>query len=467
MQELDLLIVDDEPLVAEALKTVLPSHWKIQSRTRLDATELSHYRSVHAALVDMHFANGQFLSPQSSTASGGPLHHSVQTLGPTYIRKLRDRFPQAEIIAISGNASVELMQEALDAGATRFLEKPLSIKSILRILEKVESLWALRNKTTSANGAFIGTTEAADSVLRRIAELRGENGPILIEGETGTGKELVFELLNQQEPGRVAVRVHVAAIPDSLFEAELFGHVKGAFTGADQSRPGLAEAASGGDLFLDEIEALPLHNQVKLLRFLESGEVRRVGSRETIRVNCRVIMASNQDLSQLVKEQKFREDLYHRIQSNRVSLPPLRDRKQDLPALCAHFLTDPRGESKTKQISTEAMSALATYAWPGNIRELKRVCEQLRLVAPLPVLRKVDVMRLIAPAPSEMSTNQQTSSVHQKNFDLARGLEALLLQTEREILSQGISNTSDVDKLAQILGVSRSSLYKKLKDHGL
>ena len=251
----------------------------------------------------------------------------------------------------------------------------------------------------------------------------------------------------------------MAAIPDNLFESELFGHVKGAFTGAEQNKVGLIEAARGGDLFLDEIEALPESQQAKLLRFLENGEIRKVGSKETTIVNCRIIAATNRSLEEMVKMKEFREDLLWRLNGLKIVVPQLKDRKEDIPML-AKFFTETLHPSRSKQWTEDGLEALKKYDWPGNVRELKRVCEQARLRAPLPIIRAEDVKRLL-------NIGNTTSSHASDHIQLEVGLNKLVAEYEAEIIRRSLDREQDVDATAKLLGISRSSLYKKIKDHSI
>lgn len=385
-----------------------------------------------------------------------------QPLGLNVLQRLSQEHPETELIAMSGDLRRDLMEAALKAGAQRFLAKPLQSEELLLILSKIEALFDLRQGLTRTQPGpqWIGDGPASQKVLQSLAAFRGEPGPILIEGESGTGKEVAARLLHhQEENGRPFIPVNVAALPENLFEAELFGHVKGAFTGADRDRAGLCESAAGGDLFLDEIEALPLALQVKLLRFLESGEIRRVGARESNRIHCRVIAAGNQPLEELVRQGKFREDLYFRLSGKRLNLPPLRERKEDLRPLAEFFLRNERPR-RNKSFSEDGFSALAAYHWPGNVRELKRVCEQLSLTSPLPLIREQEVEALLP-----RTSPRAASAIPQ--MDLGRGLAALLSDYEREIIRRALALENDIEKTGQLLGISRSSLYKKIKDHGL
>lgn len=438
----NLLVVDDDDLIHQSVQLVLPKNWRITSAKALNQIPKDGF--FHAAFVDMHLTKGM------KTAEGLEA-----------IATIRQNFPLAEIFGMSGDLTLDLMENALAVGARRFMAKPLMSDEVLSMIDKTEALWFIRqNDERSRRGrqkSWIGNSKLSQSVLVQISNMRGERGPILIEGETGTGKEVVTTLLNAQESGRPLVPVNVGAIPENLFESELFGHVRGAFTGADALKVGLAEAANGGDLFLDEIEALPMSQQAKLLRFLESGEIRRVGAKESTLLKVRVIAATNQSLSELVKKGQFREDLLFRLAGKKITLPPLRDRIEDLEELCKFFLAE-EGPSKNRMLSAEAFEVLRKYSWPGNVRELKRICEQVSLVCPLPIVRGEDVRALL----------QTTNTEATLNLNLEQGLPALIENFERQILQKALARTEgDVDKAAEILQISRSNFYKKMKDYGV
>lgn len=435
-----LLLVDDDSLIHQSVKLLLPEHWRLISAK--EYADIPFDRFFHAAFVDMHLNA-----------------HSKQPLGVQVIKKLNEKNPLLEIIAISGDLNRELMESCLKVGAQRFLSKPLSQDELLLLLGKIEALWELRSLDPQSHSVqWIGQSAISQKIKRQIASLKGEMAPILIEGETGTGKEVVARLLNLQENERPFVSINMATLPENLFESEMFGHMKGSFTGADQNKIGLCEAAHGGDLFLDEIEALPLVHQAKLLRFLESGEIRKVGAKDSQRVQCRVIVASNKSLTKMVESKSFREDLYFRISAHRFELPPLQRRKEDISELAQHFLKNVRPQ-RNKSFSQDGLDKLAEYHWPGNIRELKRVCEQLSLVSPLPLIRGEDVVRFLKPAPVD---------IYQTNFvDLNQGLAKLLENFEKSLIQKCLQSEKDVEKAAMILKISRSSLYKKIKDFNI
>jgi DNA-binding NtrC family response regulator len=436
-----LLVVDDDDLVIDAIKLVLPKNWRMTSANRPE--NLDARLNIHAAFVDMHL-----------TA------HAKKAEGPEVIKMLSANNPNVEIIAMSGDLSLEMMEECLKEGARKFLAKPLQQDEFLKTLEKIESVWLMRQLDRRGghdSARWVGSSEASLQLRDRIAQLRGEWTPILIEAETGCGKEVVFRLLNHQEGNRPFVAVNIAGIPENLFESEMFGHVKGAFTGADQVKMGLCEAAHGGDLFLDEIEALSLPMQVKLLRFLETGEVRKVGAKEAVHVKTRVITATNQNLQELVRAGKFREDLLFRVSGHTILIPPLRQRKDDIGDLAKFFLDQQRPRSN-KILSPDAIEALRSYSWPGNTRELKRICEQLSLTSPLPIIRAEDLSRWLG---------QQKVQVQAGALDLQQGLDTLVAGFEKIVVEQALQTTQDVDSAAHLLKISRSSIYKKIKDYSI
>ena len=446
-----LLVIDDDDLVLQSLRMTLPDQWSMAGISQL--SELPDENFV-AAIVDMH------LSGDITRADG---LEAIQSLTQTH--------PHLEIVAMSGILDRETMEACLKAGASRFLAKPLNPEELSFTLDKIEALLLLRaaqeRQSHPSTQNWVGQSQASQQIHRQLANLRNEEGPILIEGESGTGKEVAAHILHQQEieacknaTPRPFIMLNAASFPDNLFESEFFGHVKGAFTGAQQNKMGLAEAAHGGDLFIDEIEALPLNQQAKLLRFLESGEVRRIGAQEVTHVKTRVIAASNRSLKDMVEKEEFREDLLWRISGKRIELPPLRERKEDVSALVEHFLELERPR-RSKTLAADALEALQAYGWPGNVRELKRVCEQLCLLAPLPFIRAEDVYQVIGPIKTPSHSKEHQS------VDYEKGLNHLLGQYEAELISQCMMTIKDVDAVAKTLKISRSSLYKKIKDYDI
>ncbi len=442
---LKLLLVEDDDLVIQSIKITLPQNWRLKAAQSL--AEIPQ-ESFNGAFVDMHLSEKRGKEPE----------------GLGVIRELRARDPHLEIVAISGDLNRDLMEAVLKAGATRFLAKPLSSEELILTLDKIEALTLLRDASSrqTTDITWIGESNVSQDLKKQIAALKGEAGPILLEGESGTGKEVISHLIHKQEGTRPFVAVNVAALPEDVFESEVFGHVRGAFTGADQNKMGLAEAANNGDLFLDEVEALPLNLQAKLLRFLESGEIRRVGSKDTTHVKVRVIAATNQNLNQMVKAGQFREDLLWRLSGKKIVLPPLRERKEDIALLSEFFLSKQRPR-RNKTLAPEAAEFLSNYRFPGNVRELKRLCEQIALHSPLPIIRKEDVSQFLPAEVEALATGE--------NFDLNEGLAHLLERFEAQVIKQalatGLTSGKEIDQIAQMLKISRSSLYKKIKDYNI
>lgn len=437
-----VLLVDDDPLISDSLELILPDNWNL---TTCHAIEHIPNGNFQAAFVDMHLTG-----------------HGQAPEGLEVVKNLSQKHPHLEIIAISGDLNRKLMEQCLKFGATRFLAKPFSKEEIKAVLDKIEALHLLHLASfrQTKKKYWLGNSPTSQNLKKQVAQLRGEAGPILIEGESGTGKEITVQMISEQEATRPFVSVNISAIPETLFESELFGHMKGSFTGADQNKMGLAEAANNGDLFLDEIEALTLPCQVKLLRFLETNEIRRVGSKDSSQINVRVIAATNQNLEKLVKEGKFREDLLWRLAGKKIALTPLRERKEDIPEL-AKFLLEQQKPRYNKVLSEDAIELLKTHSWPGNIRELRRVIEQACLSSPLPFIRAEDF--------SSFLTRQSPLAAKQPDGapDYSLGLNKLVENYEKIIIEQCLSQEKDIDKVAEVLDISRSGLYKKIKDYNI
>ncbi len=439
---LNLLIVEDDQILATSLKMMAPDGFKVYLAQKAEL--VPDHVFFHAAMVDMH------LTPNSLGNPDGPL----------VVQKLSKQNAQTEIVAMSGNLDRALMEKAIKAGAQRFLAKPLLTEEVCAVLEKIEAYWNLRQfsfEKFSTKNQLVGASDATDRLRKKIAQLKMEKTAILIEGETGTGKEVVAQLIAMQDGQKPFVSVNCSAITDTLFESEFFGHIKGAFTGADANKIGFCEAAHGGNLFLDEIEVLPLNQQAKLLRFIESGEFKKVGGKDNQFSQTRIIAASNIPLKKLIIEKKFREDLYFRLSANLIEITPLRDRTEDIKELATHFV-DLERPRRNKEWEPSALQALTTYSWPGNVRELKRICEQLVLTSALPIIRDEDVTRLL------FSGKPITGATE---FDLGQSLDQFLSHKEKLFIENNLQKTKDIEKSAELLKISKSSLYKKIKDLGI
>ena len=315
--------------------------------------------------------------------------------GIEVLDKIKQVSPDTEVIIMTGHASVETAMEAVRLGAFDYITKPCKMAQIETILRKAverrelkHKNLALQTRVQAAEGlnVMVGKSMPMNAVQRLISTIAPTDSTVMILGETGTGKELAARTIFQQSKRaeQPFVPVNCGALSENLVESELFGHRKGAFTGADRDHKGLFEVANGGTLFLDEVGELNKNIQVKLLRFLESGEIRRVGDTEPFRVNVRVICATNRDLKHMIEADEFREDLYFRINTFEIRLPPLRERRQDLPELARHLLARSAKRSLDQVanlLTPEAIEALIEYQWPGNVRELANVMERAYILA--------------------------------------------------------------------------------------
>lgn len=450
----NLLVVDDDSLIHQLFSSIVSSPWKMWSASSLET--IPENIIFHAAFVDMN------LVPNSPLA-----------IGADVIAHLNRKQSQTEIVAMSGVLDRNVMELCLKNGAQKFIAKPLSIEEVQTTLDKILAHWQIRFIDKTQRGQlkarWIGSSTFSQNLLKKIALLKGETKSILIEGETGTGKEVIARLIHQQEPESPFIAVNSGSIPENLIESEMFGHIKGAFTGADSNRVGLAEAAHGGTLFLDEIEAMPLSFQAKLLRFLESGEIRRVGSKDIQRINVRVIAASNKDIKKMIQDGEFREDLYFRLNSHFFHVPNLRDHSDDIPELAQFFLDQEKPKSN-KKFDKDAIDLLKKYRWPGNARELKRIVEQLSLNSPLPFIRKQDIEVLLNLSSITLSSSNSSNPVVRlglSNDDvMLLAFEDFNAKIEKSFLLIRLEqNRYDIESTALSLKISKSNLYKKIKDY--
>ncbi|MEK7315269.1 MAG: sigma-54 dependent transcriptional regulator [Candidatus Eisenbacteria bacterium] len=373
--------------------------------------------------------------------------------------------PETVVIMMSGHATIDAAVRATRLGAFDFLEKPLSLERLLILLRNATASLTLRAELQrlrrDASHPIIGDSPAVRQLLREI-EVAGERSArVLIEGENGTGKELVARALHAASPrrDRPFVAVNCAAIPDELIESELFGHERGAFTGATQARRGRFEDAHGGTLFLDEVGDLSPRAQTKLLRVLQEQELTRVGGDRAIKVDVRVIAATNRGLAALVKEGRFREDLYYRLAVVPITVPPLRDRSEDVPLLVEHFATQIArvAGGMPRYFAPAAIDLLRRYPFPGNVRELRNLVERLLIMARGPRIGAEEVAAVL-PRADAGAADDPSGAV--RLADEVREFERSRI--ERALLADGGSMT----KAAARLGLERSHLYKKMKKLG-
>jgi two-component system nitrogen regulation response regulator NtrX len=391
--------------------------------------------------------------------------------GLEFLEEIRNAGVRTPLILISGQANIEMAVRATKLGALDFLEKPLSTDKLLITVENALRLSRLETENRElrqrlGKHTLVGSGPAMKKLQSQIDRVAASETRVCILGETGTGKELVARAIHERSPRKDApfVTLNCAAVPAELIESELFGHEKGAFTGAASRHVGKFEQAEGGTLFLDEIGDMPVAMQAKLLRVLEEGEVERVGGDKPVKVNVRVVVATHRNLEDLVKQNAFRRDLFHRIYVFPLALPALRERLEDFSALVAHFSGQVAAQNawKEKAFSEDAIKELKSYPWPGNIRELRNVVERLVLLAEGDAVEKEEV-QLTLPTTAGNSTSAASGSF------LASGTLAERTESfEKEVLLAEIRRHNfHMTNVARALGLERSHLYKKCQQLGI
>jgi len=374
--------------------------------------------------------------------------------------------PNTDIIMMTAFGSVDDAIESVKDGAADYILKPFNMDDLIIRVSRILETQAIKARCSSLeencremHPDLIGSSQAMEEVHGLIKQVAPSDSTVLILGETGTGKELVANSIhkNSNRAEKPFVRINCAAIPDGLMESELFGHEKGAFTGAHARKPGKFELADGGTMLLDEVAELPLPLQAKLLRVLQENTYERVGGTGTINIDVRIICATSKDMEQAVKNGGFRQDLYYRLNVIPINLPPLRERKDDIPALTGHFLREfsmKRGIAM--EISPEAMQCLLDYPYPGNVRELKNIIERASVLAPEPVIRPADL-------PADFNS---TAGLEKHAPEM--NLSAAVAVAERACILEALRRTNGQrTKAAELLGISRKNLWEKLKQHQL
>jgi two-component system nitrogen regulation response regulator NtrX len=388
--------------------------------------------------------------------------------GIEVLRAARHRFPGTEFVIMSGHGTIETAVKAVKLGAWDFVEKPLSIDKILILIQNISIFQSERGEKNALlnklrrNIAIVGESAAMVALKHLIARVAQTSSWVLITGENGTGKELVAQNIHYLSPraGRPFVDVNCAAIPEDLIEAELFGYEKGAFAGAEKARKGKFDLANGGTIFLDEIADMSLKTQAKILRILQERRFTRVGGEETIEVDVRVIAATNKNLEQEIKEGRFREDLYYRLNVIPCHVPALRERNEDIASLISHFSEQfaRAGGYRTKNFSEKALQHLQGHAWPGNVRELRNFIERVYILTPGDY---VDVHDLRF-AGLQSADLKEESPEEIGNFREARA------KFEKEYLLRKIAeNKGNISKTAEVIGLERSYLHRKIKSFGI
>lgn len=385
--------------------------------------------------------------------------------GAELLDEVRARRPELNVIVLTAFGTIDSAIELVKAGAYDYLTKPFETDELLLAVERALEESRLRREVatqvrsrTSPPG-FVGASRPMQELFVMLRRIAASPLPALITGETGSGKEVVARAIHALSGRGPFVAVNCAALPEQLLESELFGHERGAFTGADREKAGLFEAAHGGVLFLDEVGEMPRPLQPKLLRALEEGEVRRVGSSKPRSVDVRIVAATNRDLEEAVASGDFREDLYWRLDVVSLAVPPLRDRPADIPLLAEHFLEQARrrgGEGLAERIAPGAMALMTAYPWPGNVRELRNAVESAATLCDGPAVEASDLPARVRDAATATGLVQGAAS---------EGLP--LREVERRYIMEVLHRTGgNRSRAAEILGLDRKTLYRKLQEYG-
>jgi DNA-binding NtrC family response regulator len=444
----EILIVDDEANTLASLARAfrMAGHEATVCDNAAKALELAKSRVFDLILSDV-------VMPQRD--------------GLSLLEDLRKAEVTSPVVMMSGQAHIEMAVRATRLGALDFLEKPISTDKLLLTVENALKLKRLEDENTElrrrvGKHEIVFQGEAMRRLMAQVERVAGSESRVCIHGETGTGKELVARTLHDKSSRKDGpfITLNCAAVPAELIESELFGHEKGSFTGALTRHIGKFEQAHHGTLFLDEIGDMPLSMQAKLLRILEGGELERVGGDKSILVDARVIVATHRNLGELVREERFRQDLYHRVYVFPIELPPLRARREDIPALVEHFSAQVAAQNnwKAAKFETSAMEALCAYGWPGNVRELRNIVERLLLLADGPVDAATVALALPLPAAAGASG---ASSAGGTLAERVAEFERETIQNELKCHANHMTNT------AKALGLERSYLYKKCQQLGI
>jgi DNA-binding NtrC family response regulator len=447
---LNLLIVDDERAIREACREVAASLGF--SASVADSAEQTYRalenQSFDAVLLDLRLPGAGGLDA---------------------LRKIKERRPEAVVVVVTGYGTVQSAVQAMKNGAYDYVTKPFSVDELKLLLERVASHLKLKSenrmlrekvKSKQGYGGIVGRAPEMEKLYRIIAKAANSIHPVLILGESGTGKEMVARSIHYSGPFRDKpfIPVDCGSLVPTLIESELFGYVKGAFTGANQAKDGLMSMAEGGTIFLDEVGELPVDLQAKLLRAIQEKEIRPVGSTRRIPINVRILAATNRDLEQCVTQGSFRRDLYFRLNVLSLRIPALRERRQDIPLLIGHFLDRlTRTSGQEKSLSDDAVKAMLAYDWPGNVRELENCLERAYAFTSGPTIQTADLPREIANLPITEFPNTNGNG-HFKIMSIA--------ELEKRTILNAISELNG-DKLqaARLLGIGKTTLYRKLKDY--
>jgi len=443
-----LLVVDDEPAARTTLSLLLRKrgHHVAEAPDVITATKRLGDEVFDLVVTDLRMPDGD---------------------GLDVLRAAKTHAPQTEVILLTAYAEWKSAKEAIRLGALDYFEKGQEPDELYHRIDKALAARALRRENENLRAQLreryslpgvIAQSEAMQSVLALVARVAPTDATLLIQGESGTGKEVIAKAVHHgsTRAARPFVAVNCGAVPEALLESELFGYVRGAFTGAAASKLGLFEEAHSGTLFLDEIAEMPPALQVKLLRALQSGEIRRLGTTQATTIDVRVIAATHGDLATLIGQGSFREDLYYRLNVIQMTLPPLRERREDIPALAEHFLTQSGNKlGRTLRLSPGALERLLRYAWPGNVRELENAIERAAILAHSEIVEPDDL-------PPHVAVGLQLGPPP------ALAGQATLADAERMHILQTLERFGrNHSGAAEALGIGRTTLWRKLKEYGI
>lgn len=392
--------------------------------------------------------------------------------GVELMRTVHKGSKQVPFLILTAQPTIESAVEAIQAGASDYFQKPVNLQLLKNRAERLLENSRLKDENkhlrarlsdTFGSASIIGAAPALQKVLDKVRQIAATDVTILLEGESGVGKEMFANLIheNSSRAGKPFIKVNCGALTKTILESELFGAVRGAYTGADQDRRGYFEAADGGTIFLDEIGEMDPESQIRLLRVLEEREVVRVGSTKAIKVNVRVVAATNKNLLIEMEEEKFREDLYYRLAVLRLHLPALRERKEDIPLLFNHFITrfNELYNKSVTMLAPDLLKFFQSYDWPGNVRQFRNVIEGMTVLTHEDVLEKKDL-------PEELQNTPARLTEHKLNHSIVAGIK--FEEYEKEIIRKNLNFTGgNREKTATLLGISERTLYRKIKEFGI
>jgi DNA-binding NtrC family response regulator len=458
MSQTHILVIEDDPAVRDLLRETLVEEGYVVAVAAdgKEGLQAAKNMPVHVLVTDLQLPDVDGIS-------------------------LIDRLVRIDAkiipIVVTGFGTIESAVRAMKAGAFDFITKPFDPETVAVVVRKAVEVYRLRQENHLLRKAvrdqyqleqLVGASEPIRQVLDFVRKVADSDSTVMIQGESGTGKELVARMLhfNSLRRDRPLVPVNCGAIPENLLESELFGHEKGAFTGATHTRMGRFELANGGTIFLDEIGEMSLPLQVKLLRVLQERAFERVGGNRTIQVDVRIVAATNQDLEALVEERRFRQDLFYRLNVIPIVIPPLRDRRSDIPLLIDHFLArfNQTKHTHITGISHEALRLLSQYDWPGNIRELENLVERMAVLKKQGELSVSDLPEKIARKPQSLEPKEQFIRFTEDGINLMREVE----QYENHLIIEALRKANGVTtRAAQLLQLNRTTLVEKLKRKGV